>query len=141
MYVGWNRIREGPAGETRGTPPPAEPPGRQVLHVEEERRRVAAGRHLALTLLGDFALPLGLWLAARRRSLGALLVYGWVVAIALTYSRGGIAVAVVVVAAWLALSGFWLQGLATLVAAGLPAAAVIGLASSDRKSTRLNSSH
>src|SRR5437763_8914604 len=86
------------------------------------RLRGPIGYWNALAVLGDIALPLGLWLATRRRAAGALLVYGWVVALALTYSRGGIAVAVIVVAAWLLVSGFWLQGLATLVAAGVPAA-------------------
>jgi O-antigen ligase/polysaccharide polymerase Wzy-like membrane protein len=92
------------------------------------RLRGPVGYWNALALLGDVALPLGLWLATRRRALGGLLVYGWLVAIPLTYSRGGIAVAVVVVGAWLVVSGFWLDGLATLVAAGVPAAAVAGLA-------------
>jgi hypothetical protein len=92
------------------------------------RLRGPIGYWNALAFLGDLALPLGLWLATRRRTSGALLVFGWAVAIALTYSRGGVAVAVLVVGAWLALSGFWLQGLATLVAAGIPAAAVIAFA-------------
>src|SRR3954452_9312326 len=88
------------------------------------RLRGPIGYWNGLALLGDIALPLGLCLATRWRAAGTLLVYGWVVALALTYSRGGIAVAVIVVAVWLAVSGFWLQGLATLVAAGVPAAGV-----------------
>ena len=40
-----------------------------------------------LALLGAFALPLALW---RRRLAGTLLAYGWIVALLLTYSRGGI---------------------------------------------------
>ena len=92
------------------------------------RLRGPVGYWNALALLGDVALPLGLWLATRRREAGTLLVYGWTVALALTYSRGGIAVACIVVAAWLVVSGFWLQGLATLVSAGVPAAGVVGLA-------------
>lgn len=92
------------------------------------RLRGPVGYWNALALLGDIALPIGLWLATRRRIAGTLLVYGWLVGIALTYSRGGVAVAVAVVGAWLVVSGFWLQGLATLVAAALPAAGVIGLA-------------
>jgi O-Antigen ligase len=92
------------------------------------RLRGPVGYWNALALLGDIALPLGLWLATRRRAEGTLLVYGWAVAIALTYSRGGIVVALLVVAAWLTVSGFWLRGLATLVSAGVPAAAVIGIA-------------
>src|SRR5436190_1700696 len=88
------------------------------------RLRGPIGYWNALALLAAIALPIGLWLATRWRAAGALLVYGWIVALALTYSRGGIAVAVIVVAVWLAVSGFWLQGLATLVAAGVPAAGV-----------------
>jgi hypothetical protein len=105
------------------------------------RLRGPVGYWNALALLGDVALPIGLWLATRRRALGALLVYGWAVAIALTYSRGGVVVAVIVVAAWLALSGFWLQGMATLVSAGIPAAAVIGLAFSLSGITSDGASH
>src|SRR6202011_4446010 len=78
-------------------------------------------------LLGDIALPLGLWLAGRSRTAGTLLVYGWAVAIALTYSRGGVAVAIVIVAAWIALSGTWIAGTTTLVAAGVPAGLVIAV--------------
>src|SRR3954469_24163516 len=92
------------------------------------RLRGPVGYWNSLALLGDLALPLGLWLATRRRLWGTLLVYGWMIAIVLTYSRGGVAVAVIVVIAWLVWSGFALSGLATLVAAGLPAAAVLGLA-------------
>src|SRR5262249_52969176 len=68
------------------------------------RLRGPIGYWNALALLGAIAMPIGLWLATRRRVPGALLVYGWTVAIALTYSRGGIAIAVLVAAAWLLLS-------------------------------------
>src|SRR5206468_5336188 len=89
------------------------------------RLRGPVGYWNALALLGDVALPLGLWLAGRRRTAGTLLVYGWVVAIAITYSRGGVAVGLIVVAAWIVLSGAWIAATTTLVAAGVPAAAVI----------------
>lgn len=92
------------------------------------RLRAPVGYWNALALLGAVALPLGLWLAGRWRSLGALLVYGWLVAIALTLSRGGAIVAVLVVAAWIALSGAWVAATTTLVAAGVPAAAVAAIA-------------
>ena len=81
-----------------------------------------------LALLGDFALPLALWLAARRRTSGTLLAFVWLVALVLTYSRGGIAVAVVVVLAWLACSGEAADAAWTLVVAGLPAGAVLAVA-------------
>src|SRR6476661_222558 len=63
----------GKAGGESWAPPPAEPPGPgtpDVLHVDEERRRAAAGGHLALTLLGNFARLLAL-LAPHRERQGA----------------------------------------------------------------------
>jgi hypothetical protein len=105
------------------------------------RLRGPVGYWNCLALLADIALPIGLWLATRWRAAGALLVYGWIVALALTYSRGGVAIGAVVVLVWLAVSGFWLQGLAALVAAGLPAAGVIGIAFSLSGVTSDGASH
>jgi O-Antigen ligase len=82
----------------------------------------------ALALLGDIALPMGLCLATRFRIPGTLLVYGWLVVIGLTYSRGGVFVAVVVIALWMILSKAWIEALSTLLAAGLPAAATLAVA-------------
>ena len=78
-----------------------------------------------LALLGDFALPLALWLAGRRRALGTLLAFAWIVAIVLTLSRGGVLVALIVVALWL-----WLgrEPWMPLVAAAVPAGAVAAVA-------------
>jgi hypothetical protein len=81
-----------------------------------------------LALLGDFALPLALWLGRSRRVLGTLLAFLWGVAIVLTLSRGGLAVAVLVVAAWLALSDDRLFDAGTVVAAAVPAAVASGIA-------------
>src|SRR5262245_26490799 len=92
------------------------------------RLRAPIGYWNALALLAAIALPIGLCLATRRRVLGTLLVYGWIVVLALTYSRGGVIVAALAVIAWIALSRAWAEALATLVAGGLPAAIVIGLA-------------
>jgi len=78
-----------------------------------------------LAVLGAFALPLALW---RRRLAGALLAYGWIVALLLTYSRGGILTALVVVAAWLALTDERGESAATLVVAAVPAGVVAGVA-------------
>jgi O-Antigen ligase len=78
-----------------------------------------------LAVLGAFALPLALW---RRRLDGTLLAYGWIVALLLTYSRGGILTALVVVAAWLALTDERVESAATLVAAAVPAAVVVAIA-------------
>ena len=85
----------------------------------------AIGYWNALALLGAIALPLALWLGTRWRTAGALLAFGWIVAIGLTYSRGGAIVAVVAVVAWVALSRAWTDAIATIVAGGLPAAGVL----------------
>ena len=78
-----------------------------------------------LAVLGAFALPLALW---RRGPAGTLLAYGWIVALLLTYSRGGILTALVVVAAWFALTDERSEGAATLVAAAVPAGVVAAIA-------------
>src|SRR5262249_1371264 len=71
---------------------------------------------------------IGLCLAAKRRTAGTLLVFGWLVVIGLTYSRGGVVVAIVVVALWMLLSHAWIEALSTLIAAGLPAAGALAVA-------------
>ncbi len=92
------------------------------------RLRGPVGYWNSLALLGDIALPLALCLATRRRAPGALLMFGWMVAIGLTYSRSGVVLALVVVAAWMILSGAWVDALATTLCAGLPAAGVLAVA-------------
>jgi len=92
------------------------------------RLRAPVGIWNQLALLGDYALPLALWLAWRRRVLGALLAYAWLVAVVLTYSRGGVLVAAAVVVAWIVLSRRWVEAGATLLAAGVPAAGVVAVA-------------
>jgi hypothetical protein len=89
------------------------------------RLRAPIGLWNQLALLADIALPLALW---RGRISGALLAYGWLVALVLTYSRGGVATAVIVVTAYLALADDRLERGATLVASALPAALVAGIA-------------
>src|SRR5204862_5104928 len=66
------------------------------------RLRNPVGYWNALALLADMALPLFLWVAARRRDLAALGIYVAVVALLLTYSRAGVGIGVVAVALWLA---------------------------------------
>jgi len=78
-----------------------------------------------LAALGAFALPLALW---RRRLAGTLLAYAWIVALLLTYSRGGILTTLVVVAAWLAFTDERIESAATLVAAAVPAGVVVAIA-------------
>ena len=81
-----------------------------------------------LALLGDIALPIGLCLATRRRVAGTLLVFAWLVAIGLTFSRGGVVVGVIVVGLWMVLSKAWIESLSTLFAAGVPAAGALAVA-------------
>ncbi|MFN2467951.1 MAG: O-antigen ligase family protein [Gaiellaceae bacterium] len=74
--------------------------------VRIARLRNPIGYWNALALVADMALALSLWLASgprRLRARGTMLAYAAVVVLLLTYSRGGIAVAVVVVAGWLLL--------------------------------------
>src|SRR5262245_18431818 len=106
--------------------------GKALPFLYEDYGRIArlrgpVGYWNALALVGAIALPLGLWLALARRTAGTLLVYGWLIVIALTFSRGGAVVAAVVVVAWIALSRKWIEAAATLVAARLPAAAVLAV--------------
>ncbi len=89
------------------------------------RLRGPVGLWNQLALLGDFALALALWHKGRA---GTLLAYGWLIALALTYSRGGLIVAALVVCAWLVLGGDRIESAATLVAAAVPAAVVVGIA-------------
>jgi O-antigen ligase len=92
---------------------------------EVGRLRGPIGLWNQLALICTFALPLALW---RRRLEGALLAYAALVALLLTYSRGGVITAVLVAAAWLALDEERLESARTLLAAALPAAAVVGIA-------------
>ena len=80
-----------------------------------------------LALVAVFAVALGLWTAGRRehpraaRAAGAVLLFLAIVVLALTTSRGGIAVAVAVVGAWLALARDRLDGVVALALAGVVA--------------------
>jgi hypothetical protein len=89
------------------------------------RLRGPIGLWNQLALVADFALPLALW---RRRLEGALLAYVALVALLLTYSRGGIVTAVIVVAAWLVLDDAPYESARTLVASVVPTAVVVGIA-------------
>src|ERR671934_2649163 len=81
-----------------------------------------------MTVPADVALPLFLWVAARRRDLAALGLYVAVIAILLTYSRAGVIVGVLAVAAWLALGFARREGLAALAVALPVALAAAGVA-------------
>jgi tetratricopeptide (TPR) repeat protein len=91
------------------------------------RLRSPIGFWNALALLGDLALVLGLWRAAQRHLDGVLLVFAAVVSILLAYSRGGIVIAVIGAAAWLALDRRRLESLLALVIGGGAGVAVAGV--------------
>ena len=92
---------------------------------EAGRLRGPVGLWNQLALVAAFALPLALW---RRRLEGVLLGYVAVAALLLTYSRGGVITAVLVVAAWFVLDDERLESASTLLAGAVPAAAVVGIA-------------
>jgi hypothetical protein len=89
------------------------------------RLRGPVGLWNQLALVTAFALPMALW---RRRLEGTLLAYAAIVALLLTYSRGGVITAVLVVAAWFALDDGRLESARTLLAAAVPGAAAVGIA-------------
>ncbi len=84
----------------------------------------------ALALLFAMALPLGLWLAARRehphwlRTLGVVYVYALVIGLLLTYSRGGVLVGGLALALWLALGRPRVESAAAALLGGGAALAV-----------------
>ncbi len=89
------------------------------------RLRDPVGIWNELALLGDLAIPLGLWVATEvRRRAGTLLLYGWSVAILLTLSRGGAIVAVAVAALWIVLGSRRFESAVAIVVAAVPGAVV-----------------
>jgi O-antigen ligase len=89
------------------------------------RLRGPIGLWNQLALMADFGLVLAVWLRGR---LGTILAFASCVALLLTLSRGGILTAAVVLAVWLLVSDERVAGGVVLVAAGLPAAVVGGIA-------------
>jgi hypothetical protein len=87
------------------------------------RLRSPVGYWNALALLVAMSLPLWLWAASLRRhpiavrAAGAVLLFASVVALLLTSSRGGVLVALVAVAVWLALARALLEGAMVLLLA------------------------
>jgi O-Antigen ligase len=81
-----------------------------------------------LALLCDAGVPLALWLAARRRIEGVVLLYLLVVALLLTYSRFGVALACAAAAAWMVLARERVEALAAIAIGGGIGAAAFGVA-------------
>jgi hypothetical protein len=107
--------------------------------LSAETERVArlsspVGYWNVLALLTVFALPLALWIAAPRtrpdwlRAAGVLYLYAALVALLLTFSRGGVAVGIVAVALWLGIARPRLESAAALGVALVPTLAVAGWA-------------
>jgi O-Antigen ligase len=98
------------------------------------RLRSPVGYWNALALVMVFGLPIALWAASSARHqrvvrAGAVVgVYALLIALVLTYSRGGILSALVAFAGWFALTRKRFESLAALVAGVVPAAFVCGIA-------------
>jgi hypothetical protein len=98
------------------------------------RLRSPVGYWNALALVVAFGLPIALWAATRARHsrlirAGAVVVlYALLVALVLTYSRGGILAAVAAIGAWFALSRERFEGATAFVAAAVPAGLVLAVA-------------
>jgi hypothetical protein len=88
------------------------------------RLRGPIGLWNQLALATDYALALAL---ARRGRAGTLLAYSALVALLLTYSRGGLLTAALVCVAWFCFADERLESAVTLAAAVLPAAVVGGI--------------
>ena len=98
------------------------------------RLRSPVGYWNELALLADVAVALALWLATSRarsrvvRATAVSFLFLAVVALFLTYSRFGIVIGALVVAAWLALERGRVESVVALVVGGVPAIVVFGVA-------------
>jgi tetratricopeptide (TPR) repeat protein len=98
------------------------------------RLREPIGYWNGLALVCDLTLPLALWVAGRRphrrevRVAGVLLLYASLVALALTYSRGGLVLGAAAVGLWLWLGGPLLESVGALVIASPVALALFAWA-------------
>jgi hypothetical protein len=98
------------------------------------RLRSPVGYWNALALVMVFGVPIALWAASSWRHsrgvrAGAVVgLYALAIALVLTYSRGGLLTAFVALACWFALTRERFESLAALVAGGVPAAIVSGIA-------------
>jgi O-Antigen ligase len=81
-----------------------------------------------LALVAAVAVPVALWLVSRRAVLGTVLLYGAGVAVLLTYSRFGVALACVAAVAWILLADDAVESLAAVALAAPAAGAVFGVA-------------
>ena len=96
------------------------------------RLRSPVGYWNALALVAAIGIPIALWAAtrhSRRVRAGAVVaLYALLVALVLTYSRGGILAALVAIAAWFALSRERFEGATAFLAAAVPAGLLLAVA-------------
>jgi hypothetical protein len=81
-----------------------------------------------LALVCDAGVPIALWLGRRRRAAGVVLLYLLVVTVLLTYSRFGVALAILAGAVWILLDRDRVESLAAAALGGGAGAAVFGIA-------------
>jgi len=81
-----------------------------------------------LALLAVVAVPVALRLAMRTYAAGVALLYLAALTVLLTYSRFGVALACLAAVAWILLASERVESLAAVALAGIPAAAVFGVA-------------
>jgi O-antigen ligase len=100
-----------------------------------------------LALLAVTGVPLALWIAAQRtrpdwlRAAGVVYLYAAILALLLTFSRGGLAVGIVAAALWIAIGRPRLESAAALAIALVPVLAVAGWAFSRPGLTKDGESH
>jgi O-Antigen ligase len=104
------------------------------------RLRSPVGYWNALALVAAFGLPIALWAATRAtrdspsrglslvRPAAIVALYVFLLALLLTYSRGGVLAALVALALWFALTRDRFAGVLAFVEAGAPAGIVFGVA-------------
>jgi O-Antigen ligase len=96
------------------------------------RLRSPVGYWNALALVAAFGIPIALWAATRHsrrvRSGSVVALYALLIALVLTYSRGGVLAALVAIAAWFALSRERFAGVTAFAAAAVPAGLVLAVA-------------
>src|SRR5256714_1030309 len=101
-------------------------PGLYADYGRLARLRYPLGYWNELALLAAASVPIGLWLLRRVREAGALLLYGGIVVVVLTYSRVGIVLAVLAAVAFLALDEQRLEAIGAWAVAWIAGAAVAG---------------
>src|SRR4051794_7985784 len=101
-------------------------PGLYADYGRLARLRYPLGYWNELALLAAASVPIGLWLLRRVRVAGALLLYGAIVVVVLTYSRVGIVLAVLAAVTFLALDEQRLETIGPWAVAWIAGAAVAG---------------